>query len=931
MTQNSDRALSGGVLQQMRRIIFSSLPLATLLAPAPAQAADIAVMSANKANQNYFLFVIHPKTGDVRFDSGPGANHNNIADAMGITNANFVRGVGFRDGNPAISNVFGPNNAPLALLIAPNHRVRFNTVKWLPDFVTSSLKNGSSDLFINADNVSDVLLTYGDTPATTQATDYNLRGKPRTAVEVLRDTDAGKKAIIALIEERAGKLAGRPPTAGGQNQQGGGQNPQGGGQSPQGGGGGQNPQGGGQNPQGGGQNPQGGGQNQQGQNQQGQNQQGGGGGGGTPDGPSGQKQQASGPGNESAGPPETPPAETPASRDGTRPASGPPLEPEGGTRTSTGPTTEPEGFGPRTRTGPTSGPLSDHGHIERGRQGQIDFGLRQCLDRRPQRTCQKEDCQLEWCRQRNDEQGMLNFYREARRRGIAGSTLMEDAANNILDGACLVLREAYEDCWRSADLPTSSPPSAPPPTLSSGCPPGLEKRGDRCLPRCEQLATPTAGWCSGAYRQPMRCQDERWAVCIDNRTWTFDSYTKQCENPAERRPSSSSSVSSTEAQAARDDCVPSAPPRGCRSDEVTWSCTYRQGQERGKKFLSGIAHCENDPTMLSSLHSECEKGQGTFRILPTAPRTETAKGFGPAPSAVIPGQPGSGTRALPSARIDPSVPPIAVPPPDVHINIYTPDAPMQPHDTGTHNGPHINIYTPDSPATAHSAPVPPTIDPHGGRPPASSDPGTTWSGSSGGCRTDRGYTICSDGAGNSCGTTERGCIPKPGEHAVPLQANVPTQPPSAPVAPPAAPKTATLPPPTLPPPTLPGIATLPPAALPPPTLLPPVLPGVATLPPATLPPPVRARVPTDVLPPSDSDTSNTVPPHKRRGASKPERPRTVQRRPPPPRHARRGGGYRGGGGYSGGGYSQPQVDWEGVGRAIGEALRSGGGGGGHGH
>jgi hypothetical protein len=902
------------ILSRMRRIIFSSLPLATLLAPAPAQAADIAVMSANKANQNYFLFVIHPKTGDVRFDSGPGANHNNIADAMGITNANFVRGVGFRDGNPAISNVFGPNNAPLALLIAPNHRVRFNTVKWLPDFVTSSLKNGSSDLFINADNVSDVLLTYGDTPATTQATDYNLRGKPRTAVEVLRDTDAGKKAIIALIEERAGKLAGRPPTAGGQNQQGGGQNPQGGGQSPQGGG--QNPQGGGQNQQG--QNQQG--QNQQGQNQQGQNQQGGGGGGGTPDGPSGQKQQASGPGNESAGPPETPPAETPASRDGTRPASGPPLEPEGGTRTSTGPTTEPEGFGPRTRTGPTSGPLSDHGHAERGRQGQIDFGLRQCLDRRPQRTCQKEDCQLEWCRQRNDEQGMLNFYREARRRGIAGSTLMEDAANNILDGACLVLREAYEDCWRSADLPTSSPPSAPPPTLSSGCPPGLEKRGDRCLPRCEQLATPTAGWCSGAYRQPMRCQDERWAVCIDNRTWTFDSYTKQCENPAERRPSSSSSVSSTEAQAARDDCVPSAPPRGCRSDEVTWSCTYRQGQERGKKFLSGIAHCENDPTMLSSLHSECEKGQGTFRILPTAPRTETAKGFGPAPSAVIPGQPGARHTPLMSEVIpvQPGTDPSGTP----HVNIYTPNP-------GT---PHVNIYTPDPPHPPGPLPRVPIIDPLGphARPPASSDPGTAWSGSSDSCRTDRGYTICSDGAGNSCGTTERGCIPKPGERAVPLHANVPAQPnsgpigvlppPSAPVVPPAAPKTATLPPPTLP-----GVATLPPATLPPP-----VLPGVATLPPPTLPPPVQARVPTDVLPPTDSETSNTAPPPKRRGASKPERRRTVERRPPP-RHARRGGGYRGGGGYSGGGYSQPQVDWEGVGRAIGEALRSGGGGGGHGH
>jgi hypothetical protein len=881
------------ILSRMRRIIFSSLPLATLLAPAPAQAADIAVMSANKANQNYFLFVIHPKTGDVRFDSGPGANHNNIADAMGITNANFVRGVGFRDGNPAISNVFGPNNAPLALLIAPNHRVRFNTVKWLPDFVTSSLKNGSSDLFINADNVSDVLLTYGDTPATTQATDYNLRGKPRTAVEVLRDTDAGKKAIIALIEERAGKLAGRPPTAGGQNQQGGGQNQQG------------------QNQQG---------QNQQGQNQQGQNQQGGGGGGGTPDGPSGQKQQASGPGNESAGPPETPPAETPASRDGTRPASGPPLEPEGGTRTSTGPTTEPEGFGPRTRTGPTSGPLSDHGHAERGRQGQIDFGLRQCLDRRPQRTCQKEDCQLEWCRQRNDEQGMLNFYREARRRGIAGSTLMEDAANNILDGACLVLREAYEDCWRSADLPTSSPPSAPPPTLSSGCPPGLEKRGDRCLPRCEQLATPTAGWCSGAYRQPMRCQDERWAVCIDNRTWTFDSYTKQCENPAERRPSSSSSVSSTEAQAARDDCVPSAPPRGCRSDEVTWSCTYRQGQERGKKFLSGIAHCENDPTMLSSLHSECEKGQGTFRILPTAPRTETAKGFGPAPSAVIPGQPGARHTPLMSEVIpvQPGTDPSGTP----HVNIYTPNP-------GT---PHVNIYTPDPPHPPGPLPRVPIIDPLGphARPPASSDPGTAWSGSSDSCRTDRGYTICSDGAGNSCGTTERGCIPKPGERAVPLHANVPAQPnsgpigvlppPSAPVVPPAAPKTATLPPPTLP-----GVATLPPATLPPP-----VLPGVATLPPPTLPPPVQARVPTDVLPPTDSETSNTAPPPKRRGASKPERRRTVERRPPP-RHARRGGGYRGGGGYSGGGYSQPQVDWEGVGRAIGEALRSGGGGGGHGH
>jgi hypothetical protein len=77
----------------------------------------------------------------------------------------------------------------------------------------------------------------------------------------------------------------------------------------------------------------------------------------------------------------------------------------------------------------------------------------------------------------------------------------------------------------------------------------------------------------------------------------------------------------------------------------------------------------------------------------------------------------------------------------------------------------------------------------------------------------------------------------------------------------------------------------------------------------------------DLLPPTDLPS----------GASKRERPKTVKRPPPKVvKHAppRRGGGGRG---YSGGGYSQPQVDWEGVGRAIGEALRSGGGGGGHGH
>jgi hypothetical protein len=656
--------------------------------------------------------------------------------------------------------------------------------------------------------------------------------------------------------------------------------------------------------------------------------------------------------------------------------------------------------------------------------------LRQCLDARPQRTCQKEDCQLEWCRQRNDEKGMLNFFREARRRGVAGSTLGEDAANNILDGACLVHREALEECYRDnpytppAPQPTS-PPASPPPR-SAECPP-------------EQPATPTAGSCSGAYQQPMECRDGQWVVCIDNRTWTFDSYEKQCQDPGQRWLKRALTPATTPTPATPNGCPPpartaSAPPQPQPGKvfNPAPSAVFPANRPASEEVAVGTP---DQPAPHSKPQTDVPSDEVAIGSL-DQPVPARKPPIGAASAPPHPREPPH-SQAPANPQDGPVLPPII----DIwpggnnapHVNVYDPPAPEGPSQ------PHVNIY--DPPAHTPSVPAAPHIDPTPSHKPP--DGGVTWSRNSGtGPAPGPGKTattptspvqpIKSLDQNNVPKTTPPPLPPlqvKPTANAGKTDQKVATLPPQVQPSQPVTPSGSHTGP--LPPPTSPGVATLPPPTLPPPTL-----PGVATLPPATLPPPMveascsqssisfnieesqnvtqhktitggascvhhyrssstatltsltivrhpnhgtlsqtgdleakytpnvgfkgsdsyvvklcghgrksgcsllTYEVSVDqasVGPASKLDDSDLLPPlDLPSGASKRERPKTVKRPPPKvAKHAppRRGGGGRGysGGGYSGGGYSQPQVDWEGVGRAIGEALRSGGGGGGHGH
>ena len=93
--------------------------------------------------------------------------------------------------------------------------------------------------------------------------------------------------------------------------------------------------------------------------------------------------------------------------------------------------------------------------------------------------------------------------------------------------------------------------------------------------------------------------------------------------------------------------------------------------------------------------------------------------------------------------------------------------------------------------------------------------------------------------------------------------------------------------------------------------------AVAALPPQPVKPPLPG--------PKGQAAGLLPPPHLPPAANKPERPKTTQARPPQRRRGGGGGGYVPGPAYSP--PPEPEPDWEGLGRAIGEAIGGGGGGG----